>query len=76
MTTTIPATIQTRGTVKWFSDAKGYGFIESAGVEYFAHYSQIDAEGYKSLGDGDKVTFEPVDNGRGPAAHNIRVSRS
>ncbi len=61
-----------RGKVKWFSDFKGYGFIKADDTEYFVHYSKIDADGYKSLAEGDEVTFEPTDNGKGPAAADVR----
>ena len=50
-----------QGTVKWFSSQKGYGFVtDEGGVDYFAHYSQIKAEGFKNLQQGQKVEFSPV----------------
>jgi CspA family cold shock protein len=66
------------GTVKWFDARKGYGFITTEdGKDVFVHFSSIQEDGYKSLNDGEKVTFE-VDNGqRGPVAKNVaRVDKS
>lgn len=62
------------GTVKWFSGPKGFGFIQpdDSVVEVFVHQTQIDMDGYRSLEEGDRVTFEVVDNGRGPAAKEVR----
>ena len=61
-----------QGTVKWFNAEKGYGFITSSeGKDVFAHYSAINAEGYKSLTQGQKVSFEIVEGDRGPQAANI-----
>ncbi len=61
------------GVVKWFSDKKGYGFIEQEeGGDIFVHYSSINAEGYKTLSEGDQVTFEVEDTSRGPAASNVQ----
>ena len=63
------------GTVKWFDSAKGYGFITTeAGKDLFAHFSQIQAEGYKSLNEGDQVTFDVVQGDRGEQASNVRVN--
>jgi CspA family cold shock protein len=60
------------GTVKWFNDAKGFGFIEeSNGQDVFVHHTAIQAEGFKSLQEGAKVTFEIVDGPKGPAAQNV-----
>lgn len=67
----MPKTIN--GTVKWFSARKGYGFITDAeGVDYFAHFSQIQQEGFKKLTNGQRVSFEIGDDGNGRSlAKNI-----
>ena len=64
------------GTVKWFNDAKGYGFIEhDGGKDLFVHFSSIQMDGFKTLVEGDQVEFEIVDGPKGPAAENVtRVS--
>ena len=60
------------GTVKWFNDSKGFGFLEQVGGnDVFVHHSAIQAEGFKSLQEGDKVTFDVVDGPKGPAAENV-----
>ena len=60
------------GTVKWFDEKKGYGFIEDDdGGDVFVHYSGITGSGYKSLSDGDRVTFDVQQDSRGPQAHNV-----
>lgn len=62
-----------RGRVKWFSNEKGYGFIEREGGEdVFVHYSSIDQEGFKTLDEGQEVEFEIVQGSRGPQAANVR----
>jgi cold shock protein len=63
------------GTVKWFNDAKGYGFIEPAdgGKDVFVHFSAIEGDGHKSLPEGAKVEFEPADGAKGPEARNVQV---
>lgn len=60
------------GTVKWFNNAKGYGFIgRDGGADVFVHYSAIVAEGYKTLQEGDPVEFEIVQGQKGPQAANV-----
>ena len=60
------------GTVKWFNNAKGYGFIGRAdGPDVFVHYSAISSEGYKSLQEGDQVEFEITEGQKGPQAANV-----
>ncbi|MDR2550096.1 MAG: cold-shock protein [Desulfobulbus sp.] len=61
-----------KGTVKWFNESKGFGFIEQeAGKDVFVHYSAIAGSGFKTLNEGDKVQFEIVDGPKGPAAANV-----
>ncbi|HEY3277125.1 MAG TPA: cold-shock protein [Syntrophorhabdaceae bacterium] len=61
-----------QGTVKWFNDAKGFGFItQDNGTDVFVHYSAIKDSGFKSLAEGDKVSFDVVDGPKGPAAANV-----
>jgi CspA family cold shock protein len=61
------------GTVKWFNDSKGFGFItqDDGGPDVFAHHSEVQGEGFKSLAEGDVVTFEVVEGDKGPKATNI-----
>ncbi|MHB1043684.1 MAG: cold-shock protein [Eubacteriales bacterium] len=62
------------GTVKWFNDSKGYGFIESEdGTDVFVHYSAIQNSGFKSLSEGQKVQFEVSSGPRGQQASNVQV---
>tara|TARA_Y100000588_G_scaffold321228_1_gene352327 strand:- start:29420 stop:29626 length:207 start_codon:yes stop_codon:yes gene_type:complete len=62
------------GTVKWFNEAKGFGFIQQEdGTDVFAHFSAISGEGYKSLKEGQKVEFNVVAGAKGPQAENITV---
>lgn len=64
-----------KGTVKWFNNAKGYGFLgRDDGPDVFIHYSAITTEGYKSLQEGDKVEFEIVQGQKGPQAANVTKS--
>ena len=61
-----------RGTVKWFNNAKGFGFIgRDDGPDVFVHYSAISSEGYRSLQEGDNVEFEIVEGQKGPQAGNV-----
>lgn len=60
------------GTVKWFNDSKGFGFIEQDnGPDVFAHFSAINSEGFKSLAEGERVSFDVVEGQKGPQAANI-----
>ena len=63
----------TVGTVKWFSDAKGYGFIsQSDGDDVFVHHTQIEGEGFKTLEEGDNVTFGITEGPKGLQASNVK----
>ena len=68
----------TAGTVKWFNDAKGFGFIEpqGGGDDVFAHFSAIQMEGFRTLQQGEQVTYELVQGPKGRLAQNIRPTRS
>ena len=60
------------GKVKWFNDKKGFGFIEQdGGGDLFVHHSSIQGEGYKSLAEGDRVSFDVGKGAKGPAAENV-----
>ncbi len=64
--------MSTTGTVKWFNDAKGFGFIEQeSGPDVFAHFSAIIGDGHKSLAEGQKVEFTVTQGQKGPQAENI-----
>ena len=61
------------GIVKWFNDQKGYGFIEQEnGEDLFVHYSAIDGSGFRTLAEGDRVSFDIGEGKKGPTAENVR----
>jgi len=65
--------MRTAGTVKWFNDQKGFGFItpEGGGKDCFVHHSAIKAEGFRTLAEGDRVEYDVVEGQKGPAAENV-----
>lgn len=66
-------TDKTRGTVKWFNEAKGFGFIESNGKDYFVHFSAIVSQGFKTLAEGAAVVFKPAQGQKGPQAEEVEI---
>ena len=65
-----------QGTVKWFNESKGFGFLShEGGPDVFVHHSEIRAEGYRSLNEGDKVQFEITQSPKGPRAANVTLIR-
>ena len=70
--------MRTTGTVKWFNDAKGFGFItpEGGAKDCFVHHSAIVGDGFKSLAEGEKVEFDVVQGAKGPAAENVTRAAS
>ena len=69
--------MRTQGTVKWFNDAKGYGFIQRPdGADVFVHFSAIQGSGFRSLSEGQAVDFDVVDGPKGPQAANVTAAQS
>lgn len=66
------------GQVKWFNSEKGFGFIEQSdgGADVFVHFSAIQSDGYRSLNEGDEVSFEITQGKKGPQADNVRVTKA
>jgi cold shock protein len=63
-----------QGTVKWFNESKGFGFLsQESGPDVFVHHSEIKADGYRTLNEGDKVQFEITQSPKGPRAANVTV---
>lgn len=66
--------VMASGMVKWFNDSKGYGFIQADGVDrdVFVHYTAVTGDGFKTLQEGQKVTFDLIDGPKGPQASNVQ----
>ncbi len=66
--------VMASGMVKWFNDSKGYGFIQADGVDrdVFVHYTAVAGDGFKTLQEGQKVTFDLIDGPKGPQASNVQ----
>ena len=62
------------GTVKWFNESRGFGFIESGGKDYFVHFSAIKGGGFKTLAEGAAVTFVPGKGEKGPQAEDVELA--
>jgi CspA family cold shock protein len=68
----VASTMANEGTVKWFNESKGYGFIsQENGSDVFVHYSAIQGDGFRTLNEGDRVSFEIGDGPKGPHAINV-----
>lgn len=63
-----------RGTVKWFDEGKGFGFIECDGKDYFVHFSAIQSDGFKTLAEGSAVMFKAGQGQKGPQAEEVEVA--
>ena len=63
------------GTVKWFNESKGFGFIESNGKDYFVHFSAISGSGFKTLTEGSTVMFKPTQRQKGPQAEEVEPAK-
>jgi CspA family cold shock protein len=69
-------TFMIQGTVKWFNESKGFGFLSrEGGPDVFVHHSEIRAEGFRTLNEGDKVQFEIMESPKGPRASNVTLDR-
>ncbi len=65
------------GTVKWFDEKKGFGFLtQESGDDLFVHFSEIDADGFKTLNENDKVSFDLAEGPKGPCAKNVKVVKA
>lgn len=72
----INMTDKVNGTVKWFNEGKGFGFIESDGTDYFVHFSAIQGTGFKTLTEGESVRFKAAQGQKGPQAEEVEVVES